>query len=177
MLISVWGFLRQHVFGGFMLMPSTGFRAVLLLVVLSLSACGKNQDPDYSNHGYGFHYDADVNGVRVRYDTTRPQLTPAQIAQLWADVSACMGVSSPGPLVVVTDSPVLSSEGYALPALAFLDTRTVIVSADVGDTWRVSYWGYKHEFVHIALQDQGYPAELNQNHQSPAFFDCVQPPL
>lgn len=143
------------------------------LALLILAGCGSETGRD--NHGWGYQYDQiGATGLRVRYAGIQLP-TLADIEKLYQETEACAGISATGPLLIFTD-PVPTSGDVPVYGSALLDTGTVFISKRLDTDIRLSYWTYKHEFVHYLLHQSGFDDTANANHQSPLFSDCTQPP-
>jgi hypothetical protein len=141
------------------------------LSLAALTACGSPVGQD--NHGYGYQYDvAGASGLRVRYDGY-PAPTLAQIEALYTETEACTGIQATGPLVIFVHDTFGDAEVYGQ---AFLDTGTILISSLLDPDPQLSFWTYKHEFIHYLLHQAGFPIDQNAAHQSPLFADCTQPP-
>ena len=141
------------------------------LSLAALTACGSHSGP--TNHDYGYHYDvAGASGLRVRYDGN-PAPTLEQIEALFTETEACAGIQATGPLVIFVHDTFGENSVYGQ---TFLDTGTITISSYLNPDPQMSFWTYKHEFVHYLLHQSGFPIDQNAAHQSPLFADCTQPP-
>lgn len=146
-----------------------GLAIFSLLVVLA--GCGSDTGQD--NHGYGYAYDAiGASGLRVRYDG-HPAPTLAQIESLYRETETCAGISATGPLVIFVHDSFGANDVYGQ---MFLDTGTILISSLLDSDPHLSFWTYKHEFVHHLLHHAGFDPARNAAHDSPLFSDCTQPP-
>lgn len=148
-------------------------RTSLLLPVLALvtAACGSPVGQD--NHGYGYTYDAiGASGLRVRYDG-HPVPTLAQIEALYRETETCTGINATGPLVIFVRA---TFGAHAMYGQTFLDTGTILISSLLDPDPHLSFWTYKHEFVHHLLHHAGLDPARNAAHDSPLFTTCTGAP-
>lgn len=140
-------------------------------VAVLLGGCGS--EVGQSNHGYGYHYDeAGSSGLRVRWNG-QPAPTFAQIESLYIETQACTGITATGPLLIFVHDTFGANFVYGQ---TFLDTGTVLISSLLDPDPQLSFWTYKHEFIHHLLHQSGFPVDQNAAHQSPLFTTCTQPP-
>jgi len=151
-------------------------RQLASLLVISLLGCGTPTVTE-DNHGYGWAYDAQgPSGLQVRYAASmaadrRPPIE--WFEGIYIDVSACVGVTTTGPLLILVDDLIGSTvlQGRYLP-----DTRTAVVWTDTralhNSTTQMRLPALKHEFVHHVLYAAGVPPEIHDTHAHLAFDAC-----
>lgn len=144
----------------------------LFSLLVALAGCGSDVGQD--NHGYGYHYDEmGGTGLRVRYDG-HPAPTLTQIETLYTETMDCMGIKGNGPLVIFVHDTFGANAVYGQ---TFLDTGTILISSLLDPDPRLSFWTYKHEFIHHLLHQSGFDPARNAAHDSPFFSSCTQPPI
>ncbi len=164
-------------------MPSPRHPACLLILLVAafwsgVAGCGRAEPETADNHGYGWEYDlSGASGLRLRYDPAVPASEQADLEvfeRALAEVSACVGLAAPGPLVVVVPRGSLDERSGAPPppglhvgGLYYFDTDLVVVTASLA--------ALRHELVHYLLDQHGYPVDRNREHAHDAFTACVGP--
>lgn len=144
-----------------------------ILPLLLLVGCGDGYIDN--NHGYGYHYDeADIEtGLRVRYSGAINELSLADIATIYKDVSSCAGMTGAGPLVVFTTDP-LYFNSARVGGLYFY-SGTVVVDVVSSESEYVTTVRLRHELLHHLLDMNGEPRADNAAHMSQLFFRCHLP--
>ena len=141
---------------------------IIAALALFLTACGDQAENNSvvdqnlaTNYGWGYGYDErdPETGLRVRYDTATTSWRPAlsELVARYKAVMECTGLTSNGPLVVITANLPAGIGGHH-----YADTGTIAI---------IDIYGYQHEGVHYLLQQTGFPREDNNKHRSP-LFDC-----
>lgn len=154
-----------------------------LIAFLFFCGCGSQQQapaPD-DNHGYGYRFDAITpSGLRIRYDTTLLYLAflgdapdaAASMDRAYSETEQCTGLTGPAPLVIIVPlRGFLFTYGTHTRGYTFLDTNTVLIP-DLAFSPDELSWILRHEFTHIVLNENGYPADRNAAHDSPLFSTC-----
>ena len=144
---------------------------VALLMIVALLGCGGDRSDN--NHGLGFSFDAELNGLRVSYADGGPH-EPA-IDTLWGyftDTIACAdsigpperaGLPVSQPLVII----VQMGTNDPLDGRTFFDTGTITIERQ----WAHDRGLFIEEFVHWILHSRGLPLEDNKLHIAPE-FEC-----
>lgn len=138
---------------------------IILAIFSLLIGCGSGHD----NYGYGYYYDEiGASGMRVRYNGY-PTPTLAQIEALYNETMECVGVASNGPLVIF----VHDTFANGVYGRTILSTGTILISSLLDPDLSLSFWMYKHEFVHYLLHQSGFDPARNAAHDSPLFGTCA----
>lgn len=142
-------------------------KAIFIFAMLLIGCGGDNQN----NHGYGFNYDDQHAGTRVRYADGGPADPTASTTALWfqqtiecADeigTAELSGVYVPAPLVIVVPPGTVDP----FDGLIYYDTGTVLIERQ----WSQDRGLYVHEFVHWLLYNRGAPFDDNHGHIAPEF--------
>lgn len=154
---------------------SKPFALALLAAYLAASGCGHDattaaeeaSTPRQSLPSAPLSYDyAGPSGIMVSFDTDAPRhFSAADCEHAYQQVSACMNLRSPGPVVRVVKSPIVVNGREYSGYTDFSTGQITLVSCSVAP----------HEFVHYLLWATQFPNAQNANHVSDGFTRCGTP--
>lgn len=103
------------------------------------------------------------SGIVVSFDADAPRyFSAADCERAFQQVSACMNVAAPGPVVRVVKNPIVVNAQEYSGFTDFATGQITLVSCSVAP----------HEFVHYLLWASQFPNAHNANHVSDAFQRC-----
>lgn len=106
------------------------------------------------------------SGMLLSFDADAPRyFSGADCERAYEQVSACMNIRAPGPVVRVVKTPVLVAGREYSGYTDFATGQITLVSCSVAP----------HEFVHYLLWASQFPNAQNANHVSDAFVRCGAP--
>ena len=109
---------------------------------------------------------AGPTGILVSFDADAPRYFSAQDCErAFQQVSTCMNVQAPGPVVRVVKNPIVVNGREYSGFTDFSTGQITLVSCSVAP----------HEFVHYLLWTSQFPNAQNANHVSDAFTRCGAP--
>jgi hypothetical protein len=145
---------------------------VFFAVWVVTAGCGVEEQSNSDNHGFGWEYQAQAaNDLKLRNEPDVVEPIPLDVlADIYDQTQACTGISAQGPFVIVVSQPVddQGRPGGQSPGLTFYEPPLILIMQ--GATW---VGIAQHEFVHYLLEQNGFPLERNDAHDSPFFSDCV----
>ena len=128
--------------------------AILLLIVYGCGSGGNADSPKAENHGYGFEYDAQgAIGLKLRYTpeltTADPLSNPIFFENIFTQVQACVGVTSPAPMVIFVHRGTLGTtpDGLTVYGEYLTAPSLVLLYADLDKVLDI----IRHEFIHYLL--------------------------
>lgn len=106
-------------------------------------------------------------GTRIRFADDAPRyFTPEDCERPYRQVSQCMNVDVPGPVVLVVRHPIVVDGREYSGYTDFTSGQITVVSCSV----------VAHEYVHYLLWASGTPNAQNAAHESETFARCGQEP-
>lgn len=149
-----------------------GYKYTILFCAF-LFACGSENS---TSQKLGDHYDAEYNGLRVRYGSAANP-TPEFLYAVWVQVQDCIGAKAEPPLVIYVDNANEICDGYDPAACAFISSGKIVIENWISNTPSSATGSFAHEAVHWITHYNGILSlKQNLHHQSTLFLDCVLPP-
>lgn len=109
---------------------------------------------------------AGPSGMLLSFDPDAPRYFPAfDCERAYQQVSACMSLTAPGPVVRVVKNPIVVDGREYSGYTDFTTGQITLVSCSVAP----------HEFVHYLLWASRFPNAENANHASDTFVRCGAP--
>ena len=104
-------------------------------------------------------------GTRIRFADDAPRyFTAADCERQYEQVSRCMNLDAPGPVVLVVRNPIVVDGREYSGYTDFKSGQITVVSCSV----------VAHEYVHYLLWASGTSNQRNAAHESEAFARCGQ---
>lgn len=149
-----------------------GYKYTILFCAF-LCACGSE---DSTSQQLGDHYDAEYQGLRVRYGSASNP-SPEFLYAVWTQVQECIGAIAEPPLVIYIDDASKICDGYDPAGCVFLASGKIVIENWIATTPNSATASFAHEAVHWITHYNGLLEVYQQyNHDSNLFIDCAAPP-